>query len=366
MTERIGFMQGRLCDLVDGMIQAFPWRDWRLEFSRAQALGLCMMEWTIDQSGLYDNPVMTEAGRREIARLSKTHGLVVPSLTGDCFMQAPFWKAAGAERSTLQRDFTAVAAASAKAGIEIIVVPIVDNGRIETVGQGNCLVDFLNEQHEALKAQGVKIVFEFDFGPAEAARFLERLPSDTFGLNYDIGNSAALGGRLDILVCNVGSGGSVPPGHETAAEWHRVFGLNLWSATNAIEAAKDALCGSRGAIVCISSICGVEVVPGAPVTYSAAKAALNAYVRGIARPFGKDQVRINAIAPGNILFDGSVWDRKARENPMAMAQMLERDVALARLGDLQSIADWAAWLASPRCNFVTGQIYVVDGGQVRT
>ena len=177
---------------------------------------------------------------------------------------------------------------------------------------------------------------------------------------------AALGGRLDILVCNVGSGGSVPPGHETAAEWHRVFGLNLWSATNAIEAAKDALCGSRGAIVCISSICGVEVVPGAPVTYSAAKAALNAYVRGIARPFGKDQVRINAIAPGNMLFDGSVWDRKVRENPMETTQMLERDVALARLGDVQSIADWAAWLASPRCNFVTGQIYVVDGGQVRT
>lgn len=177
---------------------------------------------------------------------------------------------------------------------------------------------------------------------------------------------AALGGRLDILVCNVGSGGSVPPGHETAAEWQRVFGLNLWSATNAIEAAKDALCRSKGVIVCISSICGVEAVPDAPVTYSAAKAALNAYVRGIARPFGKHQVRINAIAPGNVLFDGSVWDRKTRENPMAVAQMLERDVALARLGDVQSIADWAAWLASPRCNFATGQIYVVDGGQVRT
>ena len=237
MTERIGFMQGRLCDLVDGMIQAFPWRDWRLEFSRAQALGLCMMEWTIDQSGLYDNPVMTEAGRREIARLSKTHGLVVPSLTGDCFMQAPFWKAAGAERSTLQRDFTAVAAASAKAGIEIIVVPLVDNGRIETVGQGNCLVDFLNEQHEALKALGVKIVFEVDFGPAEAARFLERLPSDTFGLNYDIGNSAALGfdpaeefSAYGDRIINVHvkdrvlNGTTVPLGHGNA-DFAAVFGL---------------------------------------------------------------------------------------------------------------------------------------------
>lgn len=237
MTERIGFMQGRLCDLVDGMIQAFPRRDWRLEFSRAQALGLCMMEWTIDQAGLYDNPVMTEAGRWEIAKLGKTHGLKVPSLTGDCFMQAPFWKATGPERSALQRDFTAVAAASAKAGIEIIVVPLVDNGRLETVVQENGLVDFLHEQHEALKGQGVKVVFEVDFGPVEAARFLERLPSDTFGVNYDIGNSAALGfdpaeefSAYGDRIINVHvkdrvlNGTTVPLGHGNA-DFAAVFGL---------------------------------------------------------------------------------------------------------------------------------------------
>ncbi len=91
-------------------------------------------------------------------------------------------------------------------------------------------------------------------------------------------------GKLDVLVCNVGSGGSVRPGEESFDEWQRVFALNLWSATNMVEAARDALAASKGVIVCVSSICGMEVVPGAPVTYSAAKAALNAYVRGIARP----------------------------------------------------------------------------------
>jgi NAD(P)-dependent dehydrogenase (short-subunit alcohol dehydrogenase family) len=53
-------------------------------------------------------------------------------------------------------------------------------------------------------------------------------------------------GHLDILVCNVGSGRSVAPGAETPGEWQRVFALNLWSATNSVEAAREALAASRG------------------------------------------------------------------------------------------------------------------------
>jgi NAD(P)-dependent dehydrogenase (short-subunit alcohol dehydrogenase family) len=172
-------------------------------------------------------------------------------------------------------------------------------------------------------------------------------------------------GRLDILVCNVGSGRSVPPGAETPEEWQRVFALNLWSTTNMVEAAREALALTQGAIVCISSICGLEVIPGAPVTYSAAKAALNAYVRGMARPLGQRGVRINAIAPGNILFDGSVWFRKLQDNPEAVQAMLRSDVALGRLGTPEDIADLVCYLASPLSSFATGAVYPLDGGQVR-
>jgi NAD(P)-dependent dehydrogenase (short-subunit alcohol dehydrogenase family) len=175
----------------------------------------------------------------------------------------------------------------------------------------------------------------------------------------------ALGG-LDILVCNVGSGRSVAPGLETPDEWQRVFALNLWSTTHTVEAARAALAASHGAVVCISSICGLEVIPGAPVTYSAAKAALHAYVRGIARPLGIEGVRINAIAPGNILFDGSVWGKKLAADPAGMQAMLQANVPLARLGTPQDIAGLAAWLASPRSGFATGAIWTLDGGQARS
>jgi len=171
-------------------------------------------------------------------------------------------------------------------------------------------------------------------------------------------------GYLDILVCNVGSGRSVAPGDETDEEWQRTFALNLWSTTNMVEAARDALVATKGSIVCISSICGLEVIAGAPLTYSAAKAALHAYVRGSSRPLGKYGVRINAVAPGNIVFDGSVWARKLVEDAEVVQVMLNQNVALRRLGTDKEVASLVAYLASPRAAFATGAIWTLDGGQV--
>lgn len=181
-----------------------------------------------------------------------------------------------------------------------------------------------------------------------------------------VGAAAASLGGLDILVCNVGSGRSAAPGQESAQEWQRIFALNLWSTINSVAAARDWLQQSRGAIVCVSSICGLEVVPGAPVTYSAAKAALHAYVRGIARPLAQLGVRINAVAPGNILFDGSVWAEKMSADPAGVEAMLERNVALRRLGSAEDVAALVIYLASPRASFATGSIWTLDGGQVHS
>ena len=172
-------------------------------------------------------------------------------------------------------------------------------------------------------------------------------------------------GRLDVLVCNVGSGTSVSPGKETPDEWRRVLDLNLHAATQTVWAATDALATSKGCVVCISSICGIEAL-SCPVPYAAAKAALESYVRNAARWMGRRGMRINSIAPGNILFPGSVWERKLLEDRSAVEAMLARDVALGKLGSPEDVARVVAWLASPLASFITGATYVVDGGQLRS
>jgi L-ribulose-5-phosphate 3-epimerase len=193
MINRIGFMQGRLCDRVDGKIQAFPWRNWESEFPVAAAIDLHLMEWTLDQERLHENPLMTTAGQKKIRTLCQDHDLAIPSLTGDCFMQAPFWKVDGQARASLQADFLAIGRACAAVGIRMIVVPLVDDGRLETVEQVNVLVDFLLAQQTFLEQHHLMVIFESDFIPTDLARFIDRLPADLFGINYDVGNSAALG-----------------------------------------------------------------------------------------------------------------------------------------------------------------------------
>ena len=96
-------MQGRLSPLVNGKIQAFPWDSWQQEFPAAENLGLGLMEWTMDQDRLYQNPLLTPQGQQEIRRLCQAYRLAISSLTGDCFMQAHFGKPKGRTKQRSRR-----------------------------------------------------------------------------------------------------------------------------------------------------------------------------------------------------------------------------------------------------------------------
>jgi L-ribulose-5-phosphate 3-epimerase len=191
-VSRIGFMQGRLSPQLDGKIQAFPWANWQGEFSTASATGFSLMEWTLDQDRLYENPLMTEAGRREIRTLKEQFGLAILSLTGDCFMQAPFWKRA-TERDTLLSDLRAIIRAAAATGIRLILIPLVDAGRLEDGSQEDDLRAGLASVERDLADSGTKITFESDCAPEKLATFIEGFDPRYFGLTFDIGNSASLG-----------------------------------------------------------------------------------------------------------------------------------------------------------------------------
>ena len=204
-SSRIGFMQGRLSPLVDGRIQAFPWDHWRDEFRLAHQFGFERMEWTLDQDNLYANPFMQASGQAEIRHLAKTWNLAVTSITGDCFMQAPFWKATGPLREQLLLDLVAIVKASFAIGANLIVMPLVDNGALETAKQEQALKTSLLALQPLLSQTGVRIAFETDLDPDAQMALIHDFPAEHFGINFDIGNSASLGWAPGVEIPRIAS-----------------------------------------------------------------------------------------------------------------------------------------------------------------
>lgn len=173
-------------------------------------------------------------------------------------------------------------------------------------------------------------------------------------------------GPLYTVVANIGSG-RAPTGWAAGPEaWAQMLSVNLLSGTLLAEAALPRLLAhGDGSLVFVASIAGVERIR-APIPYAAAKAALGMAMKHYAAEAGRGGVRVNAVAPGNVLFPGSVWQRKLDEDADAVSRYLESEVALARLARPEEIAAAVTFLASPRSSFTTGAMLVVDGGQTRS
>lgn len=76
-----------------------------------------------------------------------------------------------------------------------------------------------------------------------------------------------------------------------------------------------------------------------------------------------ERVRVNVIAPCNINFPGCSWDKKIKENPERVNQIIKSAVPMNRFGTPDEIADAAIFICSDRASFITGTVLVVYGGQ---
>ena len=161
-------------------------------------------------------------------------------------------------------------------------------------------------------------------------------------------------GRLDLLVNNASSFYPTPIGTTTPAQWDDLFASNARAPFFLAQAAAPHLKATRGAIVNLVDIHGDQPLAGHAV-YGMAKAALRMLTKGLALDLAPE-VRVNAIAPGAILWPDS---GKSAE---AQAALLSR-VPMGRIGTPDDIAAAVAWLAGADAGYVTGQVLRVDGGR---
>jgi 3-oxoacyl-[acyl-carrier protein] reductase len=202
---------------------------------------------------------------------------------------------------------------------------------------------------------------------AEIARYDTKVHAATSDLGDEastiefITNAAAALGGIDVLVNNA-SGMST--GDDQSA-WSAGINVDLLGTVRATRAAVPFLARSgAGAIVNTCSIRGMTGSARLPA-YSAVKAAVINYTISQALALSDKHIRVNAVAPGSIEFPGGFWEKRRLEEPRLYEATLQR-IPGRRLGTAQEVANVVLFLASDLASWVTGQVIVVDGGQIRT
>lgn len=249
----IGTMQGRLSPPEGGRVQFFPRDVWQDEFDLAAQAGFDRIEWLYDTWGEECNPIATDEGARTIGLLSGQTGVAVKSLCAHYFVERPFVRASGRNLGELVGKLEWLIERCAKARIDYIIVPFLDEGSIISVDDESCAVDVLRHVLPAAMKHSMQLHLEMGLAPGAYSRFLERVAISAIRVTYDTGNSAALGYDVSEEIAAYGSqigsvhikdrlrgGGSVPLGSGDANLSSRLGAILAagYSGTFVLEAAR--------------------------------------------------------------------------------------------------------------------------------
>jgi NAD(P)-dependent dehydrogenase (short-subunit alcohol dehydrogenase family) len=168
------------------------------------------------------------------------------------------------------------------------------------------------------------------------------------------------GSRLNALVNNAAispkdaDGGRMGTLNTPVEDWHHVFQVNFFGPIMLARGLLDELEAARGAVVNVTSIAGSRVHPFAGAAYATSKAALASLTREMAHDFGRRNIRVNAISPGEI--DTSILSPGTE-------RIVDEQIPMRRLGEPEEVAKAIYFLCTDQSSYVNGAELHINGGQ---
>lgn len=193
MKNKIGVMQGRLLPKYQGRYQAHPIGNWEEEFTIAKKIGLNCIEFILDYNDAEKNPLLKLGGVEEIINITEKTNVTVTTVCADYFMEAPLHSTDEAIANKSLEVLNRLLETSFRLGVTDIVIPCVDQSTLDGAEAVERFVKQMSTIIPVIEKKGINLSLETDLDPQSFVELLGNLNSTRFTVNYDIGNSAALG-----------------------------------------------------------------------------------------------------------------------------------------------------------------------------